>query len=153
MNRYPRCCQSAPGAGKYLVVPNQMKTSVQISFTAIQSVISWLKPQRAQHSLLWSKAQAAFMPVLNTTHHPENRETTVLLRPKDLHRPSLAGLVVFVAIYFNCQSFAHKPLFHTLKPHFTRTVTIGGVKRECPGSRQIHSPDITGVEKKGHPYF
>ena len=42
------------------------------------------------------------MPVLNTAHHPENRETTVLLRPKDLHRPSLAGLVVFVAIYFNC---------------------------------------------------
>ena len=31
------------------------------------------------------------MPILNTTHHPENRETTVLLRPKDLHRPSLAG--------------------------------------------------------------
>ena len=42
------------------------------------------------------------MPVLNTTHHPENRETTVLLRPEDLHRPSLAGLVAFVAIYFNC---------------------------------------------------
>ena len=42
------------------------------------------------------------MPVLNTIHHPENRETTVLLRPKDLHRPSVAGLVVFVAIYFNC---------------------------------------------------
>ena len=45
------------------------------------------------------------MPVLNTTHHPENRETTVLLRPKDLHRPSLAGLVVFVAIYFNGSDF------------------------------------------------
>ena len=44
------------------------------------------------------------MPVLNTTHHPENRETTVLLRPKDLHRPSVAGLVAFVAIYFNCFS-------------------------------------------------
>ena len=42
------------------------------------------------------------MPVLNTIHHPENRETTVLLRPKDQHRPGLAGLVVFVAIYFNC---------------------------------------------------
>ena len=24
------------------------------------------------------------------------------MRPKDLHRPSVAGLVVFVAIYFNC---------------------------------------------------
>ena len=36
--------------------------------------------------------------------NPENRETTVLLRPKDQHRPSLAGLVVFVAIYFNYPS-------------------------------------------------
>ena len=42
------------------------------------------------------------MPILNTIHHPENRETTALLRPKDPDRPSLAGLVVFVAIYFNC---------------------------------------------------
>ena len=42
------------------------------------------------------------MPVLNTIHHPENREMTVLLRPKDLHGPSLSGLVVFVAIFFNC---------------------------------------------------
>ena len=42
------------------------------------------------------------MPVLNTTHHPKNRETTVLLRPKDLRGSSVAGLVAFVAIYFNC---------------------------------------------------
>ena len=46
------------------------------------------------------------MPILNTTYHPENRETTVLLQPKDLHRPSVAGLVAFVAIYFNCSGLS-----------------------------------------------
>ena len=51
-----------------------------------------------------------FMLVLNTVHHPGNRETTVLLRPKDLHRPSLAGLVVFVAFFFNCQGLASSAL-------------------------------------------
>ena len=43
-------------------------------------------------------------------HHPENRETTVLLRPKDLHRPSLTGLVAFVAVYFNCSVRGEKGL-------------------------------------------
>ena len=73
------------------------------------------------------------MPVLNTTHHPENRETTVLLRPKDLHRPSLAGLVVFVAIYFNC---AWPVLGHELEPHDPFLEVCGTTLRQAQGERK-----------------
>ena len=49
-----------------------------------------------------------------TDSTPAAQDVRLQLRPKDLHRPSLAGLVAFAAIYFNCFRFHTTPLLEVV---------------------------------------